>query len=76
MSTKFPTVNAKQLIKVVEQKGFFFSRQTGSHAIYINNEGIRLTIPIHGKKDLGKGLLKQILADARLSVDELKTLIR
>ncbi|MBA4139333.1 MAG: type II toxin-antitoxin system HicA family toxin [Segetibacter sp.] len=75
MSQKLPVVNSKQLIKALEYKGFFFSRQTGSHAIYINNEGIRVTIPIHGKKDIGKGLLKQILSDARLLVDELKALI-
>jgi predicted RNA binding protein YcfA (HicA-like mRNA interferase family) len=75
MSQKFPVVNSKQLIKAIEQRGFFFSRQTGSHAIYINDEGIRVTIPVHGKKDLGKGLLKQILSDSRMSVDELKKLI-
>jgi predicted RNA binding protein YcfA (HicA-like mRNA interferase family) len=43
--------------------------------ISINNEGIRVTVPVHGKKHIGKGLLKQILSDARLSVDELKALI-
>lgn len=50
MSTRFPTLNVKQLIKVVEQKDFFFSRQTGSHAIYINSDGVRFTIPIHAKR--------------------------
>ncbi len=35
MSTKQPTVNAKQLIKVLEQKGFYFSRQSGTDAEWI-----------------------------------------
>ncbi|MVM31825.1 addiction module toxin, HicA family [Spirosoma sp. HMF4905] len=50
MSHKHPKVNARQLIKILAQKGFSFSRQSGSHAIYIDDEGLRTTIPIHGKK--------------------------
>ena len=71
MSTKFPVKNAKELIKILEKKGFTFSRQSGSHAIYSNLNGIGVTVPIHGKKDLGKGLLKQIIKDAGLSNDDL-----
>lgn len=75
MSPKQPVVNAKQLIKALEKKGFVFSRQSGSHAIYIDKNGIRVTVPIHGKKDLGTGLLKQILKDANISFDELIALM-
>ena len=70
MSHKHPKVNAKQLIKIREQKGFSFSRQSGSHAIYISDEGLRTTIPIHGKKELGIGLLKQIMKDTGLSIED------
>ena len=75
MSQKFPVLNSRELVRVLEKKGFLFSRQTGSHAIYINNEGIRVTVPIHGKKDIGKGLLKQILADANISPEGLKNFL-
>ena len=75
MSNKQPILNAKQLIKALIKIGFIFERQSGSHAIYIKDNSIRVTIPIHGKKDLGKGLLKQILTDAQLSVDELLKLV-
>ncbi len=35
MSTRFPDVNSKQIVKVVEKLGFRFARQSGtSHAIY------------------------------------------
>ncbi len=74
MSPKQPVLNAKQLVKALEKKGFVFSRQSGSHAIYINSAGTRVTVPIHGKKDLGKGILKQILTDANITFDELKDL--
>lgn len=72
MSSKQPVINAKELIKILERNGFFFSRQSGSHAIYYNQLGTRVTIPIHGKKDIGKGLLKQILKDAGLSIEDLQ----
>jgi predicted RNA binding protein YcfA (HicA-like mRNA interferase family) len=74
MSTKQPVVNARQLIKALEKKGFKFSRQSGSHAIYLDDHGTRVTIPIHGKKDLGKGLLKQIMKDSGLTNEDIQSL--
>ncbi|MCW3109010.1 MAG: YcfA family protein [Segetibacter sp.] len=71
MSSKQPAINAKTLIKVLEKKGFYFARQSGSHAIYANTKGVKVTVPIHGKKDIGKGLLNQIMKDAGLSVEDL-----
>jgi len=71
MSTKLPVINAKELIKILERKGFNFSRQSGSHAIYANQNGVKVTVPIHGKKDLGKGLLKQIMKDAGLANEDI-----
>lgn len=72
MSTKLPVINAKALIKILEEKGFNFSRQSGSHAIYVNQNGIKVTVPVHGKKDIGKGLLKQIMRDAGLTKEDLQ----
>ncbi|MEP6465626.1 MAG: type II toxin-antitoxin system HicA family toxin [Parafilimonas sp.] len=71
MSSKQPVISSKELIKKIEKKGFAFVRQSGSHAIYKNSEGTKITIPIHGKKDLGKGLLKQIMKDAGLTNEDL-----
>ena len=52
MSTKLPATNAKNLIKILEQKGFTFSRQSGSHAIYANKNGI------HGEKRLRERIVE------------------
>jgi len=71
MSSKQPVINAKELIKKLEKKGFVFVRQSGSHVIYKNAEGTKTTVPIHGKKDLGKGLLRQIMKDTGLTNDDL-----
>lgn len=72
MSEKLPAVSAKELIKLIEKSGFIKVRQSGSHAIFKHNDGRRTTIPVHSNKDLGKGLLKQILKDTEISVDELR----
>lgn len=75
MSNKQIVVNAKQIISALKKLGFAFERQSSSHAIYVNHENVRVTIPIHGKKDIGKGLLKQILTDAKITSEDLKKLI-
>ncbi len=51
MSPKLPVYKAAGLIKLIEQAGFVFSRQKGSHMIFYRR-GIRIIIPDHGKKDL------------------------
>ncbi len=55
--SNLPTVKAKEFIKVIEQLGFYFDRQKGSHAVYKNNDGLRVVIPIHSNKDLKSGTL-------------------
>jgi len=70
--TKFPRITAMQIIKVLGKKGFKFSRQSGSHKIYKNNQGKRVTVPYHTGKILHPKLLKSILRDGEISGDEFK----
>ncbi len=72
MSQKLPRVTANEMIKIVEKLGFRFSRQSGSHKIYKNDEGKRVTIVYHSGKILHPKIVKSILVDAGLSVDEFK----
>ncbi|MGC9994239.1 MAG: type II toxin-antitoxin system HicA family toxin [Terriglobia bacterium] len=53
------------------EERLYIDRQSGSHAVFIHPDGRRTTVPIHGKRDLGRGLLRQIMKDAELTVDEL-----
>ena len=52
MSGKLPRVTAADVIKALERAGFSFSRQSGSHKIYKNKEGRRVTVPYHSRKIL------------------------
>ncbi|MDJ0589634.1 MAG: type II toxin-antitoxin system HicA family toxin [Pleurocapsa sp. MO_226.B13] len=67
---KLPTVKANKTIKVLEKIGFQKIRQKGSHLRMKHQDGRVATIPIHQGKTIGKGLLRKILRDVELSVEE------
>lgn len=75
MTERLPRITASDAIRAVERAGFFFSRQSGSHKIYKNKEGKRVTIPYHAGKILHPKVLKGILIDADLTAEELKKLL-
>ena len=61
--SNFPTVTAKEFIKVIEKLGFSFDRQKGSHGIYKDSQGQRVVVPVHGVKDLKQGTLMGMIQD-------------
>lgn len=69
--TKLPRVTAKEIISVLQKHGFVFARQSGSHKIYKNAKNKRVTIPSHAEKVLHPKILKNILEDADISIEEL-----
>ena len=71
MTPKLPSFNSRQVIAILQRHGFALDRQSGSHAIFIHPDGRRTTVPIHRKRDLGKGILHQIMKDAELTVDDM-----
>lgn len=71
--TRLPRLTAQEIIKVIEKRGFALVRQNGSHKIFRNPEGIRITVPFHSGKILHPKLLKSIMEDADLSVDDLRS---
>lgn len=71
MSPKLPRWTAKQLIRFLKINGFHESNQKGSHLHLRNLEtGRQTTVPIHGGKIIGPGLLKAILVQAGLDSEE------
>jgi predicted RNA binding protein YcfA (HicA-like mRNA interferase family) len=44
MPKELPRVTAKEIIAALEKVGFLLSRQSGSHKIYKNSKGKRVTI--------------------------------
>jgi predicted RNA binding protein YcfA (HicA-like mRNA interferase family) len=59
--------SAKELIKILEERGFVFKRAKGSHQIYYNPVTNKtVVVPIHGNKDLPKGTFYTILKQAAI----------
>lgn len=73
MAEKLPRLVAKEIIAVLERSGFVLSHQSGSHRIYKNKEGKRVTVSFHGSKTLHPKVLRSILRDAGIGAEELKS---
>ena len=70
--SKPPVLKAKELIKIVEKLGFVNTRNRGSHFFYKHKNGRTTVIPVHPGKTIGLGLMRSILKDMGMSVEEFK----
>ena len=71
MTGKLPSVTADRLVAILRRRGFEQVRQSGSHLVLRHPDGRRTTVPLHKGRDLGKGLLHQIMKDTDLVPDDL-----
>jgi len=67
---KLPVLRARELIKVLHKLGFGLFHQVGSHAQFKNAKGIKVTVPIHGRKEIGRKTLKGIVNDLDMTIEE------
>ena len=63
-------ISPRKLIKFLEDSGFVCIRIRGSHHFYLHSDGRTTSVPVHGNRDIGIGLLRPILRDIKLSVQE------
>jgi len=70
-----PRLTARQIVTILERVGFSLARQSGSHMIYKNAAGKRVTVPFHGSKVLHPKVLQSILRDADLTLESLNKLL-
>ena len=52
-------MNGKKVIKILQKDGWTILRSQGSH-YRLGKNSLRVTVPVHGHRDLGKGLLAAI----------------
>lgn len=76
MSPKLPVASGPQVVKALESIGYHIVRQRGSH-IRLRDESdpdhLPVTVPAH--RTLKPGLLRKILRDADLTVEEFVVLL-
>jgi predicted RNA binding protein YcfA (HicA-like mRNA interferase family) len=68
---KLPSLNARKVIQALKGAGFVEDRQKGSHLILIHPEtNARTVVPVHSGRTIKEPLLRAIVRDAQLTVDE------
>ena len=71
---KLPKISGQDCVKALEQAGFYFKRQRGSHIVLRRDDPFaQVVIPNH--KQLDRGTLRGIIRQADLSVDEFLNLL-
>ncbi len=74
---KLHPLPAKKMIKILKKIGFKLLRVNGSHHFFLNSETSRTTtVPVHNNEVLSVGILKEILRDIELGVDDYEKLRR
>jgi predicted RNA binding protein YcfA (HicA-like mRNA interferase family) len=73
--SQLPILKARKLIKIVNSLGFSKVRQEGAHIFFRHPDGRTTVIPFHAGKDIGKGLLRAILNDIKLTPKYLQKLL-
>jgi predicted RNA binding protein YcfA (HicA-like mRNA interferase family) len=69
--SKLPSLNARKVIRALKRAGFVEDRQKGSHLILIHPESkVRTVVPVHPGQTIKDPLLRAIIRDANLSVDQ------
>lgn len=69
---RIPIVNSEKLIRLLKKKGFVLNRISGSHHILIHkDQHLRVSVPVHKGKTLGRGITLAILKDAGVNPSEL-----
>ena len=66
---KLVPIKPQKLVKILKELGFSKRDAEGSHVFFKHEDGRTTVIPIHNR-ELSKGLLRKILNDIQLSVEE------
>lgn len=61
---------ARKVIRALKSLGFIELRQHGSHLVMGHADGRRVVIPVHAGEEIGRGLLRKIIASSGVEPDE------
>jgi predicted RNA binding protein YcfA (HicA-like mRNA interferase family) len=73
---KLSSLTARKVVRALKRAGFVEDRQKGSHLILIHpDKKVRTVVPVHSGRTIKEPLLRAIVRDANLSVDEFTELL-
>ena len=67
---KYPVLKPAEVVAILHALGFEEVRQRGSHKQFRHLDGRMTTVPFHKGRDISPILLRQIVRDIGLSVEE------
>ena len=68
--TRLAPISARELQTILSRLGFRLVRQKGSHAFWQHEDGRVTIVPVHKGEDIGRGLLRQIVRDVSIDLEE------
>ncbi len=68
-------LSAHEMEQVLLSLGFVIVRQKGSHVFYRHPDGRTTTLPQHQGRDLARPLLREVLREIDLSVEQFIALL-
>ena len=71
---RLPVISGRTLEKTLRKDGWVLARWRGSHMIF-TKEGEEATLSVPDHKELGRGLLRSLLRDARITAEEFSELL-
>ena len=74
--SKLVAISGREICQILGKLGFERVRQKGSHIYFRHQDGRATVVPMHSGEDLGKGLIRGILRDIEITVDEYDRLRR
>jgi predicted RNA binding protein YcfA (HicA-like mRNA interferase family) len=73
--SRIPRATGSDVVAALSRLGFPVVRVRGSHRFLQHEDGRRTVVPVHAGETIGPGLLRKILRDCQLEVDDLKNVL-
>ena len=73
--SKLKPVEGDTVVKALAKMGFMSIRQHGSHLVMKHPDGRITVVPVHKGEELGRGIIRKIANDARITGEELMLIL-
>jgi predicted RNA binding protein YcfA (HicA-like mRNA interferase family) len=74
--SRVPVLKPREVIRALERLGFVEVRQRGAHRQFRHPDGRGTTVPFHSGRDIAPPLLRQIIKDVRVTLEEFLNNVR
>jgi predicted RNA binding protein YcfA (HicA-like mRNA interferase family) len=67
---RLPVLKPREVVRALERLGFVEVRQRGAHRQFRHPDGRGTTVPFHSWRDIAPPLLRQIIKDIGVTLEE------